>query len=311
MPSNWIKDYLTFTKHERVAIFVLITLILAVYFLPYFLSSHPSSPTPKQIAYFDSIAGLFEQHDDSIIEERDSKTSEIANETSHAMFFFDPNTLTDENWETLGINKKTVQTIKHYLERGGHFHSAEDLQKIYGLKPEDFLRLKPYVRIASGEAHRKYAIDSSRSTHRDTIINQQFKKKEFFFVEINTSDSATLEKLPGIGNRLASRIIHFREKLGGFYTIDQVAETYGLPDSTFILLKPFLKLGTAPIKTININEADVATLRQHPYIGWPIGNAIVRFREQHGPFKSLDDLSKITIISADHLKRLIPYLSTY
>src|SRR6516165_5069488 len=99
MPTNWIKDYLTFTRRERVAIFVLIISILAVYFLPHLLPSKPSSPTPKQIAYFDSIAALFEQHDDSIIEEKNNKQSQIENETSHVMFFFDPNTLPTENWE--------------------------------------------------------------------------------------------------------------------------------------------------------------------------------------------------------------------
>ncbi|NJL77073.1 MAG: helix-hairpin-helix domain-containing protein, partial [Saprospiraceae bacterium] len=37
----------------------------------------------------------------------------------------------------------------------------------------------------------------------------------------------------------ANRIVKFREALGGFASVEQVAETYQLPDSTFQKIKPF------------------------------------------------------------------------
>ena len=60
-------------------------------------------------------------------------------------------------------------------------------------------------------------------------------------VNINTADTSAFIALPGIGNKLALRIVNFRDKLGGFYSIDQIGETYGLPDSVFRKIKPILK----------------------------------------------------------------------
>jgi competence ComEA-like helix-hairpin-helix protein len=153
--------------------------------------------------------------------------------------------------------------------------------------------------------------DSIKRNRHDSAVHYERIKKELFAVDINLADSASLCMLPGIGSKLASRIIHFRDKLGGFYDIEQVAETYGLPDSTYDRIKPFLNLGTKALVTININEADLSRLRQHPYIGWTIAKALVQYREQHGPFSSVEDISKISAISTDQVKRLIPYLSIY
>jgi competence ComEA-like helix-hairpin-helix protein len=116
--------------------------------------------------------------------------------------------------------------------------------------------------------------------------------------------------LPGIGSKLANRIIRFRDKLGGFYSVEQVGETYGLPDSTFQKIKPFLILGDRPLVRININTADAATLKEHPYIGWTAARALVAYRAQHGPFSTIEDVEKVSPILADQIKRLIPYLST-
>ena len=44
-------------------------------------------------------------------------------------------------------------------------------------------------------------------------------------VDINTADTTAFISLPGIGSKLAARIVNFRDKLGGFYSIDQVGET--------------------------------------------------------------------------------------
>jgi DNA uptake protein ComE-like DNA-binding protein len=114
--------------------------------------------------------------------------------------------------------------------------------------------------------------------------------------------------LPGIGSKLANRIISFREKLGGFYSIDQISEIYNLPDSTFQKIKPFLRTGTQPVKKIDINSSDAAALKTHPYIRWNLANAIVQYRGQHGEYKSLDELKQIAIITPEIFERISNYL---
>ena len=114
---------------------------------------------------------------------------------------------------------------------------------------------------------------------------------------------------PGIGSKLANRIITFREKLGGFYKVEQVAETFALPDSTFQKIKDKLIITNNEVKKLNINTAGLDELKIHPYIMYIIANAIVQYRNQHGNFSAISDIKKIMIITDDIYIKLSPYLT--
>jgi competence ComEA-like helix-hairpin-helix protein len=96
--------------------------------------------------------------------------------------------------------------------------------------------------------------------------------------------------------------------LGGFHSVEQVGETFGLQDSVFQKIKPMLKLNNTVIKQININTATLDELKAHPYIRYQIGNAIVQYRLQHGNFTSLSDLKKIMILTDEIYNKALPYL---
>jgi len=311
MASHWVKDYFTFTKRERIAIIILVLSILAVYFLPTLFSNHPSSFNERDKVRLDSLAQLFNEPDSAQLRQPVATNTQQNNPRKIELFSFDPNTASANDWARLGINQKTVSIIQHYIQRGGKFHTADDLKKIYSLTHEDYERLKTFIRIEGGTPQRISHADSSKIKIPDTSFHYGRLRKDFFAIEINSVDSTTLCRLPGIGGKLAARIIRFRDRLGGFYSIDQVAETYGLPDTTFNKIRPFLNLGAKPLVTININEANVDRLRQHPYISWSTARALVQYREQHGAFKAVEELSKISAFGSDQLKRLFPYLSTY
>ena len=101
----------------------------------------------------------------------------------------------------------------------------------------------------------------------------------------------------------------FREKLGGFYNVEQVREVYGLQDSVYRKILPFLKCAPGNVKKIDINNAAKEALKVHPYIRWQMANALVAYRDQHGSFHSEEDLSKLENIDGDALKKMIPYIS--
>ena len=313
MSKNYVRDYLSFTRKERVGILVLITLIVFIFLLPSLLRPHTSPPTPEEIAAFHSLArSLYQNRTDSVGEQVESLgTEKPINENKNenaSLFYFDPNVLSVEDWKRLGIKDRTALTISRYLSKGGHFRTADDLSKIYGLGKQDLLRLKPYVRIASNENR----ITNKDTLHRKVDSSSHIKRAwSLTPIDINSADSIVLLSLPGIGAKLASRIIHFRDRLGGFYSIDQVKETYGLSDSTFQLIRSALVLGNKPLVRIDINQADAPRLKQHPYFTWPMANALVQYRKEHGPFQKVEDLASVSAILPDQLKRLIPYLSTY
>lgn len=128
-------------------------------------------------------------------------------------------------------------------------------------------------------------------------------------IDINLADTAAFIALPGIGSKLASRIVLFREKLGGFYSVKQIAEVYGLKDSVYQKIVSYLKCDAAAVRKLHINIAGKDELKQHPYIRWQIAEAEVAYREQHGRFNSLNDLAKINLIDSVVLTKMIPYLS--
>ena len=313
MSKNFVKDYLSFTRKERIGIIVLIILIVFIFLLPSLFRPHTSPPTTEEIAAFHSLArSLQENKRDSVIQRVQSvgiaKSVTESYKDNAALFYFDPNLLSVEDWKRLGVKARTALTIKRYVSKGGHFRTADDLSKIYGLREQDLLRLKPYVRIAPSEKKMTDKDSTKRKVDSTSYTRKTWTPTP---IDINSADSIVLLGLPGIGAKLASRIIHFRDRLGGFYSIDQVKETYGLSDSTFERIRTVLVLGNKPLVRIDINQADAARLKQHPYFTWPMANALVQYRKEHGRFQKVDDLAGVSAILPDQLKRLIPYLSTY
>lgn len=311
--NRYLKEYLSFTKKERTGIIVLLALIFATIAFPYFL---PAPPLQADKAALQKLRRQMAQPeakkdsgDNRPRYSRHYDRTEESPEEQAVLFEFDPNTLPVEGWRKLGVRERTAITIQHYLAKGGRFRRPEDLRKIYGLRKEDADRLVPYVRIQAPEV-----LVQPRPTGfaADDPAAGKYKRKSFDKpapIDINTADTAAFIALRGIGSKLARRIVHFREKLGGFHAVEQVGETYGLPDSTFQQLRELLQCPSPTIRTININTADVYLLQQHPYIRRPVANAIVQYREQHGAYESVDQLLQINIVTPEMLGKIRPYLA--
>ncbi len=220
------------------------------------------------------------------------------------MFYFDPNTLDETGWKKLGLRNKTIATIQNYVSKGGKFRKAADITKIWGLRDDEKERLLPYVRIAE-----KPEIGNSYANAYTPYERKPYEKKVPATVDINTGDSSAFVLLPGIGPGFSRRIINFRHKLGGFYKVEQVAETFGLPDSVFQKIKPLLKISRDNIRKINLNTASNEELKAHPYIRWQLANIITEYKKQHGHFKTIDGLKKIMTINEETYNRILPYLT--
>lgn len=316
--SNFIKDYLTFTRKERIGIITLVGIIMVVFILPDLFSASDNQELISSDTTWVSIMQKLEQkqnadanykHDTGNEEDLDHQyqrsTRSYFNKSKGTLFYFDPNTLSLEGWQKLGLRDRTIQTIQNYLKNGGQFKVVGDLQKIYGLHTNEYERIQTFVRIKSV---------SGRFEKLPAKQNEIFdpgprnKVARYNIIEINSADTNAFISLPGIGSKLASRIVSFRDKLGGFYSIEQIRETYGLPDSTFQKIKSFLKVSDVPVKKFDINTATKDEMKRHPYIKWNIANAIVEYRNQHGDFQSLEDLKKIALITDDVFNKISPYL---
>ncbi|MDP4210878.1 MAG: helix-hairpin-helix domain-containing protein [Bacteroidota bacterium] len=157
----------------------------------------------------------------------------------------------------------------------------------------------------TSSVNRRYITNDSFSHKR---VSNTFTPKTKVRIEINTADSAALERLPGIGKILASRIIKYRNKLGGFYSLDQLNEVYNLKSETIRLIEPFLLADTTKIKKIAINSASFKEVNAHPYLSFEQTRLIFKIRTRKR-FSSLAQLVQASILTDKELANIKPYLS--
>jgi DNA uptake protein ComE-like DNA-binding protein len=128
-------------------------------------------------------------------------------------------------------------------------------------------------------------------------------------IELNSADSAKLTGLPGIGSSFAMRIIRYRDRLGGFYRKEQLKEVFGLDSGTYAGLQAQVKVDPAQVKKILVNSVTFEGLSHFPYLSYKQMNAIINFREQHGPYASINDMKNIAILDESVLRKIEPYIT--
>ena len=310
MAAKWLKEYFSFTKKERAGIVTLLFLMIVVWFLPDILPKKKDFD-PKTFEALEKAAFAAWRPDSSRAESGKDSVSKpilVANALSPP-FYFDPNTISPEGWKRLGLPDRTIHTVQNYLAHGGKFRRPQDLGKIYGLNKEFSEKLISFVRIKSFDTAGSFKPGLPNQFLDRKIPERKVEKS--FDIDINTADTSAWIALPGIGSKLASRIVSFREKLGGFYSVAQVAETFGLPDSVYQALRKFFHCDATELKKIDLNSATPDDLKNHPYLRRALGNAIYQYRLQHGNFSGLDELRKITLITEDVFTKIAPYLTVH
>lgn len=311
MIPKFISDYFLLTNKERKGLLVILGIILMLIFLPALFPFFVKEELPDRERFEKKLAEIQMAQSDSS-EERNYSEDDLANDysinptskkISYSNFYFDPNTATAAEWTRLGIKPKTIRTIENYRNKGGKFYKATDLKKIFGFSPKDAERLIPFVVIRDPEAKK---ITNKTITAPPASFE---RKKKSDLVDINTADTNQFKTLPGIGSKLSQRIINFRNKLGGFYAIEQISEVYLLPDSVFRKIKPMMVLNKKEVRKLNINAAFLDELKAHPYIDYNLAKAMIAYREQHGAFQSAEDTKRIMLMTDEMFQKLFPYLS--
>ena len=158
---------------------------------------------------------------------------------------------------------------------------------------------------AASNPHVKINIKDSISSVNNYKPNIKLKIGETIY--LNNSDTSAWKKLPGIGSSYASRIVKYRDLLGGYASIDQLKEVYGMDEDRYQNIIPYVDLDI-DISKININKLEFKELLKHPYLNYKQVQAINNLRRKKGDIKSLNELSVLIEFSEDDLTRLNPYL---
>ena len=138
---------------------------------------------------------------------------------------------------------------------------------------------------------------------RDTV-RYPIKLRDGEHIDLNTSDTTLLKKVPGIGSYYARKVVAYRERLGGFFSTDQLFEIEGFPEAA----ADFLTCNGTVLRKLNVNQLSLSQLRQHPYISFYQAKAITDYRRLKGPLHSLDDLRLLPDFNNEVISRLAPYV---
>ncbi|HEY5689922.1 MAG TPA: helix-hairpin-helix domain-containing protein [Cyclobacteriaceae bacterium] len=287
----WIRNIFGFSRAEANGLIILLPLMILIIFSQPIYRMIVGDPPLEFDEDQSRIDSLIASWDFYPIEQPDEFT----------LFTFDPNTCTKEEMDSLGFSNFLSDRIILYRSKGGRFINAADLLKIYGMDSSFYESLRPFISIKTNPV-------AAKKIDKDQITKNKRNEVSIFF-DINLADTTQLKRLKGIGTVLASRIVKYRDILGGFYDISQVKEVYGL-DSTVVMEvvnHSFISPDFMP-RQLNINKATEREFSQHPYIKFKLATTIIAYRFQHGSFAEIDDLLKIDLIDQNQLNKLRPYL---
>ncbi|NTE00074.1 helix-hairpin-helix domain-containing protein [Agrobacterium tumefaciens] len=295
----WLNKYFGFSKSEFNGLIILLFILFLLKIVPYlYIDFKPiEKDSPNLLAQIKQI----KLADDQNFNSEDERKELVSAKRAENLFNFDPNTLNVEGWQSLGLSFKQAKSIVNYTDKGGKFYKPEDLKKMYVISPERYIKLMPYIQIEK---------NITGYPHENVVYEKKvYLKKPLQIIDINTADSAQLDEVKGIGGAFATRILKYRERLGGFHKKEQLMEVYGLDSVKYNEIKDQISMSTVTLKVININTAVFNDLKTNPYLSYKQINAIIQYRKQHGNYINISDLKKIAILNQKVIDQIAPYFS--
>ncbi len=307
--KSFLKEYFSFSRRERYGVLVLCGCILLILTVKWMLPHLIKRQVPDTTAYEKEIT-LFRQAADSVSSAKNQIHPLVEESQSGVeLFYFDPNTTTDEDWERLGLTQRQIRNIRNYQEKGGHFKEKEDFLKLYTISMTQYKTLEPYIQITSNTAFPKQSVKINQETQEFSSVSTTSQKDKSICIELNSVDSAVLTRLNGIGPVLASRIVKYRTLLGGFVHVTQLNEVYGIKPEVTEKLMPQLSIDDAHIRKIPMNTATLREFTRHPYINEQQARGILKYRQLQGSIHHMDELVKNHILTQEEVDKLVPYIS--
>lgn len=227
-------------------------------------------------------------------------------------FKFDPNTINADSLGLLGVDKKTIRVFEKYRSRGAIFKNQQQFYKVYGM--DKYKEVLDTLLVFSQERQKGEEFPSGISKE-DKVVNKDNIKEQAHipivkikYLDINKADSFEWQLIKGIGERLASRIVKYRERLGGFCHIGQLEEVYGLKPETYLNINHLLKVDANDVEKIAINFCDEDRLARHPYIGRKKASILIRYKRNKGIFKGGEDVKASRLFDEEEWEKLSPYI---
>jgi DNA uptake protein ComE-like DNA-binding protein len=287
-----VKSFFKFSREQRSGIFVLFTIIIALQILYFFVDfSSVTASSPEKEKWL------------SLQTEIDSLKQDKLNYVPK-VYPFNPNFITDYKGYKLGMSVSEIDRLLAFRKQNKYVNSPQEFQAVTQVSDSLLSVISPYFKFPDWVKNKKEFKDFKK------YDNTAFAKKEkLVIIDINHATQEDLIKIYGIGEAISLRILKFKESLGGFVSMEQMNDVWGLSPEVIENLNTHFKILAVPtVKKIDINNASMKELASFPYFKYPISKNIVTYRSMNGDIKNSEDLTKINGLSIEKAKIIALYL---
>ena len=290
---NKLKSLFVFTSDQRKGIFALLFFIIALQFAYFFVDfSIPTNEDPEEQKWL------------SLQPQVDSMKMDIANKRPK-MYLYNPNFITDYKGYKLGMSVDEIDRLLAFRKENKYVNSSQEFQNVTKVSDSLLNVMSPYFKFPDWVNNKKEYKEFKK------YPNQAFAKKEkIVLIDINQATKEDLIKIYGIGEAISVRILKQKEVLGGFVSMEQMKDVWGLSPEVIENLNSHFKVSVLPnFKKIDINNASLKELSQFYYFKYPLAKEIVTYRSMKGNISNTEDLTKIKGFPVDKAKTIELYLA--
>ncbi len=282
-----LKSYFQYSKSQRSGIFLLVLLcvICQITFFYWDPSSENGEDSEKQ-----KWIGL-QAKVDSLKVEKQNYIPKI--------YPFNPNFITDYKGSKLGMSIEEIDRLLNFRKTNQYVNSASEFQKVTQVSDSLLNAISPYFKFP----------DWVNKGKTNNFKPFEKKTEKIIMLDINLATKEDFIKIYGIGPALSDRILKQKELFGGFVSMKQMNDVWGLSPEVIENLNKYFIVATLPkIKMIDINNSSIKELLLFPYFKYALAKAIVTYRSMNGDFKNFEDLTKINGFPSEKLDIIRLYL---
>lgn len=288
-----IRDCFKFSRDQRRGLIVLFGIIIILQLIYFFVDFNG-------IEKMDSESQKWLSLQTEVDAEKNQNMKDRAR-----IFPFNPNFISDYKGYKLGMSVQEIDRLLIFRKKNKFVNSAKEFQDVTQVSDSLLNVIAPFFKFPDWVNRKKdfkgYKYDQ----------NLAFGKKEkIILIDINQATQEDLIKINGVGEVISLRILTQKEKLGGFVSMDQLKDVWGLSPEAILNLNRYFVVKRLPnLSKIDVNNASLKELSQFFYFKYELARQIVKYRSMNGDFKCIEDLIKINGFPAEKASFIALYLS--
>lgn len=291
MSFNSVSDYFKFTRVQRTGIFVLFGIVLVLQLVYFFIDSNPIEVENREKQEWLALQSEVE------LLKGERKESKIK------MYPFNPNFISDYKGYQLGMSVVQIDRLLAFRKEGKFVNSAKEFQEVTKISDSLLNVMAPFFKFPDWVNRKK------EGKVYNTTFTAFVKKEKIVPIDINQATKDDLIKINGIGEVIAHRILTQKEKIGGFVSMSQLNEIWGLSPEVLVHLNTYFRITKQPdLHKINVNNASLKELLQFFYFKSDLARQIVKYRSMNGDFKNIEDLMKVNGFPVEKSNIIVLYL---